>query len=306
MSIYDFHRRTLSPRLWQPNEQRLRFRPRAQIYEQLDRRFPEATKAYLVGEMTGNYYDSATPVDVLVLVPNDFVQEYREEAKIVSGYKLKGSEHPVFFHILSDEIDAGVVADKFGTLYNLGSGMWLGKRVSDPSALTNPDALLRYIRWRAYRIKDLDEPYPYRWQVLPEAYGQINTEGRQQLTGELRDIVERMRLNARKIAGAYRDENVWNAAGKLELMLQREEPDDDVVDFVQLHNIPALVLKAFYNMYRYKDVLDILEASERNIQRLLDAENAGRGTLLQLASTKKSPPDVLNIGGKLYQRIGAP
>ena len=302
MSIYDFHRRTMCPALWK-DEQNLRFSPRAQLSTQLERRFPKATKAFLVGELVSNYYTDASPMDVLVLVPDNVVKEYQEEAQVVSGYKLRGTQHPVFFHVMSDQTSPEVIADKFGVLYNVGSGMWTGRRSHDPSALLDPDALMRYIRWRAYRVKDSDEPYPYRWRVLPQAYTRMEDDQRQEVLGHLRDIIERLRLNARKIAGAYRDEMIWDSAGKLELLLQEEALDEDIMDFVAANNIPMPVLKAFYNMYRYKDVLDILETTERKMRKQRESEDASKGVILQMASTQRTAPEELFLGTKRYRRL---
>jgi len=278
----------------------LRFGPRSQVIIQLERRFPEATAAYLVGELVGHYYNELSPLDVIVQVPDDNLKNAREEAHIVSGYKLKNSDHTVFFHPMSSTLNSAVLADKFGLLYNLNSGTWLGRRVSDTTELADPDALLRYIRWRVYRVKDDDDPYPYRWSILPVAYERLNDKDRQRVLSTIRDIVDRMRLNARRIAGAYRDPAVWDAAGNLERMLQDDEMDDVIQDFVAANNIPIPVLKAFYNMYRYKDVHDTLEDTEGKIQKLRDVQ---KGVVLQLASTSATLPNKLLLGGKVYRKL---
>jgi len=280
----------------------LRFGPKAQVRIQLDRRFPAATSAFLAGELVGHYYNEESPLDVLVLAPKDQLKDYRQEAQTVSGYKLKNSTHPVHFHVIPNDYNAAVLSDKFGLLYNLSDGAWIGRRVSDTSALADPEALLRFIRWRVFRVKNDDVPYPYRWRILPEAYMLLSDEGRQHVLSTLRDIMERMRLNARRIAGVYRDPHIWEAAGKLELMLQQDEHEDIIENYVAEHNLPPPILKAFYNMYRYKDVHDILEATERKIQKLRDVENASKGIVMQLASTKEAP-DTLTLGGKIYRKL---
>jgi hypothetical protein len=63
------------------------------------------------------------------------------------------------------------------------------------------------------------------------------------------------------------------------------------------------VLKAFYNMYRYKDVLDTLENTERKMLKMRDAEDAAKGVILQMASTKRIAPQELYLGGKRYRRL---
>jgi hypothetical protein len=268
MSIYDYHRMTLNPEIWQNDGIRLRRRAEAQINEQLNTRFSEASRAFLLGENVTHYYDEGSPIDILLLVPKQKVESARREAEYISGYSLRDTDHDVFFYILADTIKPEALAEKFGPMYDLQSGLWIGRRVPGLTELARPEALLQYIKWRLYKAKTVEDPYPYEWRILREAVAKLSRSERQELETSLRKTRAYLRYNLGEVLDRYHDARTWKTAEKLGDMFEADEFEDTIQEFLEQSKLPEPVRVAILNFYRYDDVLDQVE--EQNERMALD------------------------------------
>jgi hypothetical protein len=96
--------------VWSQTEQSLSPRASVQIDEQVGERFPRALAVYIIGDMTGHYWDEQSDLDLLIQVDPEDLLEYREEARTASGYKLTNTEHPVNFFLISDNSDPATIS----------------------------------------------------------------------------------------------------------------------------------------------------------------------------------------------------
>ncbi len=302
MSLFDHHRRLLSPDIWHKDEMSPTNKVKAQLHDQVDRRFPRASKVLFVGDLVGHYYDPESPLDVLLLVPKEVVDSYRKEAQFVSGYKLRGSDHAVNFHFLDESLNTAVLADRFGTLYDVVSGDWVGKRVADLSELARPEAILQRIRWRLYKTKASEEPYPYRWDVAREAFARLGEEDREFIVSELQQIVARLQSNISNVVKTYNRAEVWTAASTLNELLAEDADEDDVLDLVKEHNVPPSVLTAIYNKYRYQHVLELLQEDDERLQQEKAMAESESGPKLQMITSGVEAPDELVYRNAVYHK----
>lgn len=288
MPIYDYHRRVLCPDVWTSDEMHLRRRARAQIDQQLRTRFPNTSHVFLIGDLTGHYYDDGSAVDIMLLVPSISVSKYREEAKVVSGYNLKGTEHPVYFHVLPDTLKPQLLADKFGLMFDLVSNRWVGKREQGLTEFARPEAVLHYIRWQLYKLKNENEPYPYTWRILPIVLEHFTDDQRQWLIEELLEISARLKNNLIDVLEQYSDVTVWKLADQLTDLFDQEAEEEKIEEFVLDHHLPSPVVWAIYNMYRYIDVVETLKEIDEKIKKRTGAEWDQQGIQLHLTAETKT------------------
>lgn len=282
MSIYDYHRMILNPELWQSDGMKLRRRAEVQLRDQLRNRFQDATRAFLLGENVSHYYDEGSPIDVLLLTPAESIKDFRREAEYISGYNLRNTAHPVFFHVLSNSIKPELLAEKFGPMYDLGSGLWVGRRVPGLTELARPEALLQYIKWRLYKAKAIEEPYPYEWRVLREALFHLSRSEREELQQSLRETRAYLRYNLGEVLDRYHDARTWKTAQKLGELFEADEYEDTITEFVEQSGLPEPVRVAMLNLYRYKDVLDQVEDVNERMAREEHQRDLDQGIEIQL------------------------
>jgi len=287
MSLFDYHRRTLSPDIWRTDEMSLTNRVKAQLHDQVDRRFPDASKVLFVGELVGHYYDPESSLDVVLLVPKQLLPQYKKEAQFVSGYKLRGSDHPVNFYFFDDSIKPEILADRFGTVYDVGAGHWVGKKVADLSELARPEAVMQRIRWNLYKTKGSDEPYPYRWDVVREAFARLDEDPRTHIVDDLRRIVSRLHGNITNVVKTYNRADVWTAASELNTMLTEDVDEDDILDYVEQQKVPPPVLTALYNKYRYQDIMEILAEDDERLRQEKAQQEEDTGPQIQMITSAK-------------------
>jgi hypothetical protein len=290
MSIFNYHRRLLSPTVWKTDELRPSPRVRNQIRNQIQARFPAASRVFLAGDLAGHYYDEVSPLDLIVYAPKEKVAQYKQEAQVVNGYLLSGTDHGVYFHILSNTIKPELLAEKFGPIFDIEMNRWFGKRVTGNTELIRPDAILQRIKWRLYKVKDYDdELYPYEWIVLSEAVRHLSTEGRQNLKDSLREVIARLKHNVGNVLASYTDAAVWRSASALQELIDEDSYADDIQEFVEANSIPSPVVLAMINVLRYQDVLAEIEEVDEQIKELDEIQSQGRGVQLQsIASTKRT------------------
>jgi len=282
MPIYDYHRRVLSPTVWKVDELRPAPRVRKQLRNQLRTRFPQAGRVFIAGDLAGHYYHEASPLDLILLVPPNTVNDYRREAEVVNGYLLDGTEHGVYFHILPDTVKPELLGEKFGPVFDISMDRWFGKRVTGNTELTRPDALLQHIKWKLYKVKEYDqEVYPYQWEILGEAVRHLSQAGRQQLKDELKQVVARMERGIGKVLKTYQDPAIWRNASALQNLLHDDYDGEDIFGYVQANKIPTPVVLAMLNVLRYEDVLEAVTEIDEHIQEETEAQSMMSGVQLQ-------------------------
>jgi hypothetical protein len=290
MSIFNYHRRVLSPTVWKTDELRPAPRVRNQIRTQLRARFPRASRVYLAGDLAGHYYDEISPLDLIVAAPADKVEQYRREAQVVNGYLLSGTEHGVYFYIIADSIRPELLAEKFGPIFDIEMDRWFGKRVTGNTEMIRPDALLQRIKWRLYKVKEYDdELFPYDWDVVTEAVRHLSPDGRQHLKDSLREVISRLKNNIGDVLASYKEASVWRTASALQELIDADSYEDDIRDFIDANRVPSPIVLAMFNVLRYQDVLAEIEDVDEQLNELSNVQSLGRGVQLQsVASTKRT------------------
>lgn len=306
MSIYDFHRRVLSPEIWKSDEMRPKPKARIQIGSQLHSRFPESGRIFIVGDLAGHYYHEASPLDLIVLAPSNKVEEYRREATNVNGYLLSGTAHGVYFHILADTVKPEFLAEKFGPMFDISMDRWFGKRVTGNTELIRPDALLQRIKWNLYKAKEYgDELFPHDWTIEAEAVRHLSSEGRQHLKNSLQEVIARLEKNIGAVLKSYRNPAIWRNASTLQQLLETDEYEEDIQAFIERNKIPEPVVLAMLNVFRYAEVLEMIEDIDEQLVEEQDAVAQTKGVQLQAisADTDNSPQEI-RYKGKLYRQAG--
>lgn len=263
MPVLDYHQKVLCPDVWDATEQSLTPRASVQIDEQMGDRFPTATAVYIVGDMTGHYWDDESDLDLLVRVPEEDLRYAREEAKAASGYKLTNTGHKVNFFLIPSDLGPEDIARNFGLLYDLSTGTWYGqKNWGATNELSRPSAIIAYINWRLFKVKRSVEVEPYDWKVLLEAFRELPEEERQQVLKELGGRVIRLR-NAVEDHLQGEPKSSWKQTEELEEALQEGETELPT-EFVHLSQP---VLHAVLHAFRYEDLLDTLKQADEVMSR---------------------------------------
>jgi hypothetical protein len=257
---------------------------------QVSRRFPKAMKILVVGDLSGHYYNEESPFDVIVLAPKEVLTNYKHEADFVSGYILKNTAHKTYFYVMDSSIRPELIADKFGPTYDVFEDRWVGKRVTGTTEMTRPEALLQMIKWKLYKAKEMDEePFPYEWRILAESMEHLSGDDRKVLLNELKQVVARLENSIGKVLNKYNDAAVWRNASTLKRLFDEAADDDDIKEFIDAQRIPAPVVMALMNTYRYADVLDQIEDIDERLRQRDELDASKRGVSLRsITGSKKS------------------
>lgn len=263
MPILDYHQRVLCPDVWSQTEQSLSPRASVQLDEQVGERFPRATAVYIIGDMTGHYWNKESDLDLLIRVDAEDLEEYREEARTASGYKLTNTDHLVNFFLIPDKSEPSVITKNFGPLYDLSTGTWLGDRNLTSNELTRPSAVIQYINWRLFKVKQSLEVDPYNWKVLLEAFRALSSEERSRVIDTLKGRVKRLEHGVNKHLEGEPKEN-WKLVEELEQELDENNVGDIPSDFIHL---PRPLLNSVLHTYRYDDLVETLEQVHETMSR---------------------------------------
>lgn len=250
--------------MWSQTEQSLSPRASVQIDEQVGERFPRATAVYIIGDMTGHYWDEKSDLDLLVRVDAEDLSEYREEAQTASGYMLTNTDHPVNFFLIPDASAPSVIAKNFGALYDLSTGTWIGKRNLTSNELANPGAIIQYINWRLFKVKRSLEVDPYDWRVLLEAFRSLSSGERDKVVTILKGRVKRLEHSVSKHLEGQPREN-WKLVEELEEELDTSTRGSLPAEF---DGLPRPLLNAVLHVYRYDDLTETLEQVHETMSRV--------------------------------------
>lgn len=267
MSIYDYHYRVLNPEIWKPDEMSLTARTRQFLANQISRRFTANSGVFMVGDLVGHYYTPVSDLDLIIRAPEHYVKDYLHEAEMINGFNLGDTEHLVNFHIVADTTAPNALADKFGPMFEVTSGTWVGRRVTDITEMTNVDSLMQAVNWKLYKKRNSLELYPYQWRVLSEAFRHLDPDERQKTISNLKYTTQKLERNIRNVIKAYNKAEVWKNSSTFAAVLD-EDGKQDVVDEVALQGaLPTPVMAAIINRYRYEDVVERLEKLDERMQK---------------------------------------
>ncbi len=306
MKVLDYHRRLMDGSIWNSDEMTLASNTRRHLHHQMSRRFPNAKAVYLVGELVGHYYEDTSDLDILVRVADSDLEAYGEDANIVSGYLLSRTTHPVRFYLVPERVSAAALAERFGPLYDVTTGSWHGKRVTDITEMARADAILQRARWRLYKAKWSTELYPYYWNVLKTAFASIPVQDREGVLFELRKHVQVLNKNVRSVVKAYNKADIWKEASAFSEQLEEEANDYFVEDYLASTELPLPVIKSIINKFRYSALLFELEDMSSKLQdaRMLKEREKAPVYNIEGSVLEALPPPVIRVGENIYKIAG--
>lgn len=258
MRLLDYHYKNLLPAVWSPDGE-LTMRFRAQLADQMGR-FPTSRDAVLIGDSVSHYWQPTSSVDVLLPTPEDSIQEAAEQAHRVSGYPLEDTDHPVRFWPIREGVALSVIAKHFGPVYSTNTGVWHGKHVQDEMELRRVEGILQYANWRLYTAKYQEEPFPYEWRTLVEAFILLSEEDRVEVLDALRYRVAQVDRNVSQLL-KEQPRGVWKAAEKFDQELLETE------ELPEMEGIPRKVVLALLHRFRYMDLMEILTDADDRVRR---------------------------------------
>lgn len=258
MGLLDYHAKYLLPTVWDSDGMGLRHRFVSQLENQLDR-FPYLRDAFLVGDAVSHYWRDDSDVDVILHVPDAYVAEAQREASMASGYPFSDSANRLFLYPVSTESSPSVVAQHFGPLHSVVSGLWYGTRLLDEMELRRPGPLLQRINWMLYKSRLATDPFPYKWRIVKEAYSRLNPDERVEVLDDIRYRVKRLDRSITKAVRHY-PKAVWKDLERFEDELAEEE---EVVD----NELPPRLVYLVLHRFRYHDILDTLIELEEKLSR---------------------------------------
>jgi predicted nucleotidyltransferase len=260
MGILDHHYKNYLPSVWSTDGNDLTARFKAQLTQQLENRFPQATAVYLVGDAVSHYWTPQSDVDILVRTPEELLSPYDEEAQLASGYPLVNTENRVYYYPLVEDMAPEVVAKHFGPLYDVGQNRWYGIRVTDKTELARPDGIIEYINWRLFKMKESDDPEPYDWKVLLLAFGEMRDGAREIVLSELKYRVARIDHNIGVLL-RNRNSKTWKQVEHTETELWEEGELPSSAE-----ELPKALRHAVLHKHRYRDIMDELETLDDKIR----------------------------------------
>jgi len=259
MSLLDYHGKNLLPTVWSSDGEVSR-RFLAQLNTQL-KRFPTVREVILLGDTTSHYWSWGSDIDVMLRVPEDDLGEARQQAKRASGYLLDDTKNRVNFWPVSTATVSTVLSKHFGAVYSLDTNYWYGRHVQDEMELRSADAVLQHANWRLYKAKFLDDPFPYEWRILAEAFSVLPDDERLKVVDSLRYRIAHIDRNVTKLL-RRQPRDTWRAAEKFDAdLLENEEVPDDK------DRVPRRVVLALLHRFRYMDLLETVTRIDDVIQR---------------------------------------
>lgn len=269
MALLDYHGKNLLPSVWSPDGD-LTQRFLAQLQEQL-KRFPETRTVLLVGDAVSHYWQYDSDVDVLILTDDEDMAEVRQNAKRISGFPLAETDNHANFWPVRTSFSPDVLAKHFGPVYNVSTGTWHGRHVQNEMELQRVAGVLQYANWRLWKAKYQDEPFPYDWRILAEAFQVLDNEDRTDVIDAVKYRVAQIDRNVTRLL-KRQPKDIWKAAEAFdsELFETEDLPTNGGL-------VPKRVALALLHRFRYQDLLDtMVEIDEKLMHR---ARYAARKTL---------------------------
>lgn len=259
MAVEDHHRIRLDQSVWDPTEQHLLPRTRAQIGDTVRQRFPEATDVLLAGELITNYYDEQSDLDVVVVVPPEKLTDYKEELQFINGRNLLPTEHELYWYLIPDTVERPVLVERFGLLYDVIRDLWYGRRISGLTQLARPEAIVQYVNWQLFKYKQTLELFPLTWTYVFAAFSELKPADKSQVIDDLKRRGHRIGRLIRKALKSGRNGQLWKQVEVLEDQLLETEDEDLPLALAATKQIPLSLLWLVLHRFRYKNLADRLE-----------------------------------------------
>jgi len=304
MKILDYHRRVMDQSIWKSDEMTLAPNARLQLQHQISRRFPNAKSVYLVGALVGHYYDDQSDLDVLIHTADADMKEYGKDTQIISGYLLSRTNHPVRFYLVPESVSPDALANRFGTLYDVTTGFWHGRRVSDITEMARPEAILQRARWQLYKAKWSTDLFPYPWTIVKTAFAAIPEEAREGILFELRKHVQELRKNVRDVVKTYNKKELWKEASTFDANLEERPSEYFLEEYMESDKLPVPIIKSIINKFRYADLLFELEEMDRKLRDARMVKDKEKAPVFNVVGSMIDtlPPPVIRVGGHLYKK----
>jgi hypothetical protein len=306
----DYHRRGLCPEIWRSDTE-LKGKVRSGIMDALDRFKP--VRAFLLGSLTGHYYDPASSVDVLIQIDPSQLDSALEEAQNLEQRYVPGTSQPLHVVPVSTAVAPKVLQQKFGPLYDLFGSVWLGTRASTKAELAEPKALLRRINWRIFKARKSLEDFTTRfWEIEQAVFGDL-------VYAEQLEVLEELGYRIRRL-DHYLDKSllrepreVWKATEQLEQnLLAALDRGDDVVELLRAATtVPARTREIVLQRLRYEDLLTTLRddaAEQKELDTITDSMKSlpiNAGTRNAMTTTSFHPVVTLRGGVETLDQLGA-
>lgn len=291
MPYQDYHRLYLDQSIWFKDEKSLRPSVKEQILRQVRSRFPSAKHVWVVGELTTNYWDEDSDLDVLVAVPKEDIPKLSNHLAVINGREIitkyspqpgnpdfespVSKNHPVFWYLISDKVPVEIVSDKFGRVYDVQTQMWYGALKPNKAQFTDPKTLLRYINWHLFKWKETTELFPMLWTYVFAGFSELSDKDKLELIDNLKS--RRMKLERMLTTRLKKyPKETWKAAEAFEEELIAEEDEDLAPAKLSEGSLPTEIVNLILHKFRYSDVIGRLEAKAE-----MEAENRFKEELMK-------------------------
>lgn len=274
MPYQDYHRLYLDQSVWDRTEKHLRPSVRSALLAQVKSRFPNASAVYVLGDLTTNYWDEDSDLDILVAVPKSDIKKYSAELPIINGRELLTryspipgeldqktpitKNHGVYWYLVSEQVLPQVLSEKFGRLYEILSDIWYGTLTPGKSQMGNPKTLLQMINWMLFKYKHSSELYPEVWTFVFTGFNLLSNS--QKL-----EVIDALKMRANRIDRLLRTRltkypaQIWKQLEMFEDRLENDDDEDLAPAALQSGDIPESLLFLVLHRWRYLDLANRLE-----------------------------------------------
>lgn len=221
----DYHRIGLNPEIWLAERE---LRPVVRLcLEEVLQRCGTVRRAFVVGAITGHYYDEKSSLDLLVQVPQEQVETVLAEALLLADRFVESTSHPLRIVPVPSSIAPTVLQQKFGPLYDFNSRLWLGANASTRAELAEPKAFLRRLNWRLFKDrKALEDQGRNFWKLEEAVYTDLPLKEQAEVLAELGYRVRRLDNYLRR-ALVHEPKEIWKRLESFEQELIRAVESGD-------------------------------------------------------------------------------
>lgn len=294
MPYQDLCHKYLDPSLWERSELRLLGRVRSALIPQLRSRFPKASAFWVVGELTTHFYGPDSTLDVLVTGPKVNLQEWEQEAEVVSDHRiLSSSDRLITLVFVPQSVKPEVLASKFGPLYNIETSVWIGRRPGfGIFEIGTADNLLKRINWELFKLRKTNSQNDANLLGIKDSFTLLPSEDRSLVLHTLAERVNQFDSLLSEVL-TNQPAATWRATDSLEQSLLEA---DSVGAFLstlleERPNVPISIQNIVFHKHRYNQVLTELRELAEQEHILRSKEEGPFGALpieAQVTSMEKT------------------
>ena len=278
MPYQDYCRKWLDPTVWQRGEQHLHAKVRGPLVAQLRERFPEASSFYIVGRLTGHYYDEESTLDVLVACPKPLVRVYTAEATVLTDHQLAASTpRTAVIVFVPSSVGVQTLASKFGPLYDMGKDIWVGRReVFGVSELASTEALLRSVNWELFKLRKTGSTLDVDPKLFVEGFRELDVPAKNTFIAETKERSKSLDLLIQSALTKY-PAPTWKAVETLENSLMASGGVGSFLDQLATNqgaattaHLPEGLKQLIFHRHRYEQLVNAFS------EELEDAQEAAQ------------------------------